>query len=158
MVEDVAVRMQVPIDFPAVVAVATLAGVCGRRAMIQPKAKDDSWQVVPNLWGAIVAEAGMMKSPVINAVTAPARAVEKEWRARYEKEMLKYIQEKRKWNLDQTVEDEKYKRSKKSKSANDPENPLLLPDPEPEPKAPSQTRILTTDATLESLHKLLEQN
>ena len=38
--------------------------------MIQPKAQDDSWQVVPNLWGAIVAEAGMMKSPVINAVSS----------------------------------------------------------------------------------------
>lgn len=46
MVTDVADRMQVPIDFPAVVAVATLAGVCGRRAVIQPKALDDSWVVV----------------------------------------------------------------------------------------------------------------
>lgn len=72
MVTDVADRMQVPIDFPAVVAVATLAGVCGRRAVIQPKALDDSWTVVPNLWGAIVAEAGMMKSPVIKAVTSAA--------------------------------------------------------------------------------------
>jgi hypothetical protein len=32
------------------------------------------------------------------------------------------------------------------------------PDPEPEPKVPTQSRLLTTDATLESLHKLLEQN
>jgi putative DNA primase/helicase len=158
MVEDIAVRMQVPIDFPAVVAVATLAGVCGRRAMIQPKAVDDSWEVVPNLWGAIVAGAGMMKSPVIKAVTSPVKAVERELQAKSEGEMAKYLQAKRKWILDQAIEDAKYKRSRKSKSANDDENPPSLPDPGTEPKAPSQARILTTDATFESLHKLLEQN
>jgi hypothetical protein len=158
MVKDIAERMQVPIDFPAVVAVATLAGVCGRRAMIQPKAKDDSWEVVPNLWGAIVAEAGMMKSPVIKAVTAPARVVEKEWRAKYEDEMLKHLRDKRRWSLDQSVQDGEYKKSRKVKLTNDPKSTPELPDPEPEPKPPVQSRLLTTDATLESLHKLLEQN
>ena len=158
MVEDVAARMQVPVDFPAVVAVAALAGVCGRRAMIQPKARDNSWEVVPNLWGAIVAEAGMMKSPVIKAVTAPAKAVEKEWRAQYEKEMLIQAQAKRRWNLELAVQDENYKRALKSKQPRDPENPPCLPVPESEPKAPDQRRLLTTDATLESLHRLLEQN
>src|SRR5579864_4654461 len=81
MVSDIACRMQVPVDFPAIVAVATLAGVCGRRAVILPKALDDSWVVVPNLWGAIVADAGMMKSPVIKAVTSAAQSVEKRWRS-----------------------------------------------------------------------------
>ena len=37
LVKDVAERMQVPLDFPAVAAIATLAGVTNRRAMIQPK-------------------------------------------------------------------------------------------------------------------------
>ena len=83
MVEDIADRMQVPPDFPAVVAVATLAGLCGRRALMQPKEHDSSWMVVPNLWGGIVADPGMMKTPVIASVTAPARAVEAEWCADY---------------------------------------------------------------------------
>jgi putative DNA primase/helicase len=51
MVEDVADRMQVPLDFPAIVCMSVLAGLCERRALIQPKEKDDSWLVVPNLWG-----------------------------------------------------------------------------------------------------------
>lgn len=62
MVEDVADRMQVAVDFPAIVAVTTLAGICSRRALMQPKAQDHSWLVVPNLWGAIVAPPGAMKS------------------------------------------------------------------------------------------------
>lgn len=100
----------------------------------------------------------MMKSPVIKAVTAPAKAVEKEWRAEYEKRMLNYSQDKRRWNLDQAIQDENYKRSRKSKQIGEPKVIPGLPDPEPEPKAPLQKRLLTTDATLESLHKLLEQN
>ncbi|MGA7558534.1 MAG: hypothetical protein WCF61_12015 [Terriglobales bacterium] len=43
LVEDAAERMQVPIDFPAVVSVLCLAGVTNRRAAIQPKATDTSY-------------------------------------------------------------------------------------------------------------------
>ena len=61
LVKDVAERMQVPLDFPAVTAIATLAGVVNRRAIIQPKRNDHTWIVVPNLWGGIIAPPGMMK-------------------------------------------------------------------------------------------------
>src|SRR5262249_38789040 len=64
LVRDVAERMQTPADYPAVVAVLCLAGVVNRRAVIQPKAHDTSWVVVPNLWGGIIAPPGFMKSPV----------------------------------------------------------------------------------------------
>lgn len=158
MVKDIAIRMQVPVDFPAVVAVATLAGICGRRAMIQPKALDDLWVVVPNLWGAIVAEAGMMKSPVIKAVTKPAKEVEKLWRMECEQNMQAYAHRKREWTLDQLLWDERYKKRERARKADASQELPDIVDPAPEPKAPMQRRLLTTDATLESLHKLLEQN
>jgi len=69
MVEDIADRMQVPLDFPAITTMATLAGLTNRRAAIQPKRNDNTWIVVPNLWGGIVAEPATFKSPVIAAVT-----------------------------------------------------------------------------------------
>src|ERR1039457_5777877 len=84
LVKDVADRMQVPLDFPAVAAVATLAGVTNRRAVIQPKRNDHTWTVVPNLWGGIVAPPGMLKSPVLSCMTQPARAIESEWRRAHE--------------------------------------------------------------------------
>src|ERR1035441_4459876 len=71
LVEDTAERMQVPLDYPAVMAVLCLAGVTNRRATIQPKAVDTSWVVVPNLWGGIIAPPGLMKSPVISAMIPP---------------------------------------------------------------------------------------
>ena len=55
LVGDIADRMQVPLDYPAVVMVLCLAGVVNRRATIQPKANDSSWIVVPNLWGGLIA-------------------------------------------------------------------------------------------------------
>jgi hypothetical protein len=51
-VRDVAERMQVPLDYPGIVAVLALAGAVNRRAIIQPKENDTGWIVVPNLWGA----------------------------------------------------------------------------------------------------------
>jgi putative DNA primase/helicase len=50
-------------DYAALVMVLCLAGAVNRRATIQPKAQDDSWIVVPNLWGGITAPPGFMKSP-----------------------------------------------------------------------------------------------
>jgi hypothetical protein len=79
-VVDVAERMQVPIDLPAIASVLCLAGAVNRRARIQPKASDTSWLVVPNLWGALIAPPGYLKTPVISNCIAPLERIEKEWR------------------------------------------------------------------------------
>jgi len=85
LVEDTAERMQVPLDYPAVISVLCLAGVTNRRAAIQPKAVDTSWIVVPNLWGGIVAPPGLMKSPVISSMTQPLTQIESLWRTRVDR-------------------------------------------------------------------------
>ena len=50
---DIAERMQCPLDFPAVGSMVAIASLVGRKVGIRPKRRDD-WQVVPNLWGAVV--------------------------------------------------------------------------------------------------------
>lgn len=69
-VADIAERMQCPPDFPAVGAMVALSSIIGRKATIRPKRFDD-WQVVPNLWGAIVGRPGVMKSPALSEVMKP---------------------------------------------------------------------------------------
>ena len=70
LVTDVTERMQVPMDYPAVVMVLCLAGVVNRRAMIQPKELDTGWIETANLWGSIVGPPGkVMKTPVIHAAS-----------------------------------------------------------------------------------------
>ena len=84
LVCDVAERMQVPMDYPAVVIVLCLAGVVSRRVVVQPKAEDTSWVIVPNLWGGIVAPPGFLKSPVIQTATRALHQMQTEWRVRHE--------------------------------------------------------------------------
>lgn len=76
MVQDVSERMQTPLDYAAAVATAALAGCVNRRAIVHPKAEDHSWEVVCNLWGAIVAPPGFMKSPVLQCVTRPLAKIQ----------------------------------------------------------------------------------
>ncbi len=151
MVEDVTDRMQTPLDFAAVVSVVTLAGLCGRRALVQPKEHDSSWIVTPNLWGGIVAGPGMMKSPLVGIVTAPARALEADWRAKYADALREYKAAQERAKLDSVVWAENYKRARK-KDENAPAKPRFdVPEP-------SQRRLVAVDATFESLHQLLFEN
>jgi len=78
LVLDVAERMQVRIDYPAAVIVLCLAGAMNRRAVIQPKANDNEWVVIPNLWGGIIAPPGFMKSPVIQTAIRPLSQIQAE--------------------------------------------------------------------------------
>jgi hypothetical protein len=151
MVEDVTDRMQTPPDFAAVVAVATLAGLCGRRALIQPKEHDNSWVVVPNLWGGIIAGPGMMKSPLVGVMTAPARALEADWRAEHADAQREYEAAQERAKLDCAVWQENYKRASKKQEAL-PEKPQL------DVLEPSQRRLIAVDSTFESLHQLLAEN
>jgi len=93
LVQDVAERMQVPVDYPAAVMVLCLAGSVNRRAIIQPKANDTGWVVVPNLWGGIIAQPGFMKSPVIQSVTRPLMTIQAEWRLEHEVALAKVKRE-----------------------------------------------------------------
>jgi putative DNA primase/helicase len=151
MVEDVADRMQVPLDFPAVVSVVTLAGLCGRRAVIQPKQNDSSWTVVPNLWGGIVAPPGMMKSPVIASITAPVRALEADWRAEYSEAAHAHELAQERAKLDGAVWTEQYKKAAKK-------HQLAPSKPETQLIPPVQRRLIAVDATPESLHVMLANN
>lgn len=67
---DIAERMQVPLEFIAGPSIVMFASLIGRKAVIVPK-KNDNWQVVPNLWGCIIAPPGSLKSPAIAAALVP---------------------------------------------------------------------------------------
>jgi len=151
LVCDVADRMQVPLDFPAAVMLLTLAGTVGRRARIQPKAVDSSWIVVPNMWGGIVAPPGQLKSPVITAMTAPLRAIEREWRGDFANAEASHGQALEEHKLAFAAWKELYKRSKK-KGGVDPTRP------DPAPASPTMRRLIVNDATGEALHEIMGKN
>lgn len=150
-VEDVAVRMQVALDFAAVAAITTLAGITNRRALIQPKRNDSSWVVVPNLWGAIVADPGTLKSPTITCMTKPLRDIEDEWHKDYENALIEFEGDQEKSKLEHSAWQDQFKAAVKKSAA--------LPDRPPcNLEAPIERRAVTSDATFESLHQVLSQN
>src|SRR6185437_11937216 len=114
LVRDVSERMQAPADFMAAAAVVGLAASIGRRAFMQPKALDTTWRVVPNLWGAIVARPGFMKSPTIQAMMQPLRNIQANWFEENENAVAAFEREKERDALKISAWKESFKRATKA--------------------------------------------
>jgi putative DNA primase/helicase len=148
---DVTERMQVPMDYPAVVLVLCLAGVVNRRAVIQPKANDTGWLIVPNLWGGIIAPPGFLKSPVIQNATRVLNQIQTDWRHEYEEALKNYAREKEEYELRHAAWKDQYKANTK-KGTPGPDRPGKHPE---EPKL---RRLIVNDATFEALHRTMSEN
>jgi putative DNA primase/helicase len=151
LVRDIADRMQVPMDYPAVAIVLCLAGAVNRRATIQPKANDAGWLIVPNLWGGIIAPPGFMKTPVIQAATRPLNQIQTEWRKEHEEALAEHGRAVEECELRKSAWREEFKRLTKKGGAS-PERPQ-----EP-PEQPSLRRLVVNDATFEALHQTMSEN
>ena len=144
--------MQVPPDYPAACAVVTLAGCVNRRARIQPKEFDHGWQVTPNLWGAIVAPPGLLKSPLIKAITAPAERIQQQWTEQHDEELQGYEEAKEEYDIRYAAWKEMAKQAAKKKGEPLPERPAGKPE------NPTLRRLIMNDATFEALHQTMRDN
>jgi putative DNA primase/helicase len=150
-VMDVAERMQVPPDFPAAASIVSLAGAVSRRAMIQPKALDSSWKVVPNLWGGIIGRPGFKKSPVIEELTRPIHAIQGEWFKEHSKALSVY-----EINCDlHKLELNAWKQETTKAFKKNTEVPAR---PDETPRRPKCRRLIIGDATFEALHRAMSEN
>src|SRR5690554_5736927 len=84
-VADTAERMQCPPDFVAVSALCALSALVGNKIRVRPKA-NDNWEIVPNLWGAIIGRPSAMKSPSMKAALEPLHALEASYREEFQGE------------------------------------------------------------------------
>lgn len=75
-VVDVAARACLPLEMVAVPAMVSLGAIVGRHAVVRPEPQS-AWTTPPNLWGAIVAPSGVMKSHAISAGTRFVREIER---------------------------------------------------------------------------------
>jgi putative DNA primase/helicase len=151
LVVDISERMQVPMDFPAAALVLCLAGAVNRRATIQPKVKDTSWIVVPNLWGGIVAAPGFLKSPLIQSVTLPLQRIETLWRNEYQAAQESFNEEQEEAELRKAAWKEEFKKAAKKGEA-----PPIRPDDTL--RAPTRKRLIVNDATFEAMHETMSEN
>ena len=152
-VMDIAHRMQCPADFPAVAALVALSSLIGARAVVQPKARDD-WQVVPNLWGAVVGRPGVKKSPALGEALKPLHRLQQNefelWQAAHDA-----------WALDckvMAMQDDANERTAKGLAGKDPAAARALLEPVDTPAEPTARRFIVNDATVEKLGELMQQN
>jgi len=151
LIGDLAERMQVPLDYPAVVMVSCLAGAVNRRGVIQPKANDTGWVVVPNLWGGIIAPPGYLKSPIIQAVTRPLIRIQTEFWQEHQEALTEFERVKEEHELRQAAWKEQFNSHAKSGKAA-PERPGA------ELCEPKLRRLIVNDATFEAMHQTMSEN
>ncbi len=82
-VSDVAARMGVDPASVALAAIVSCASVISDDWTVQPKRNDDSWTEQARLWGAILGEPSILKTPVIAACTKPIDWLEADARRRH---------------------------------------------------------------------------
>ena len=132
-VADTAARMGVDPVSVALAAVVACASVANDAWRIQPKARDHTWTENPRVWGAIVGDPSILKTPVIGACTRPIDALDAEARQRHAEAMRAHKARHAAW---------------KSEGA----------DPETEPRAPRLERFLVEGTTTEALSEVLRDD
>ena len=94
---DTAVRMGVDPAAVALAALVSLASVMDDEWCIQPKQNDTTWTESPRIWGAIVGDPSMLKTPILKITTAPIDKMEAQARDRYDDDMRRYRCEMKAW-------------------------------------------------------------
>lgn len=151
---DVSHRMQVPLEFVAGPAVIAAAMLVGGRVNIQPKALDTNYRESANLWGFIVGQPGVLKSPAVNEALVHLRAFEQEAQQENAKALSLHAKAKHEYETRRSLALAAVKK-RKGKEGADEEDKALLEEP---PAEPNLERYIIINATKESLLKAHADN
>jgi hypothetical protein len=159
-VADIADRMQIAVEVPAVSIIAALSSVVGRSIGIFAK-RHDAWLVVPNLWGFVAARSGMLKTPAIDESTRPLGILAHNARLHHE-------QMQREYSADAEISNARIEAVKKEigaiiKNGRESELPaakqkLIELQRQAENQKPIERRYRVNDATTEKLLELIVEN
>ena len=130
---DGAERMGVDPSAMALAGLVALSSVISDDWAIQPKQHDDTWTENPRLWGAIVGDPSILKTPVLKATTRPIDAMEADARERYASAVQRYKAALKEWKDGGS-------------------------DPAAEPKHPRLERYMVEGTTIEALSEALRDD
>ena len=161
---DIADSMQCPVEYPAIAALTALGAVIGNLVVVKPKARA-GWIEVPNLWGAVVGDPGVMKSPAVSEALRFIKEIEKEKAADFESAKLENAFEKESREAQKKEIRRQLEQYHKPAPPNTPDGDRVDKDVlkkrfmelEAIPDI-KQTRLWTSDATIEKLGELLKEN
>jgi putative DNA primase/helicase len=152
-VEDIANRLQCPIDYVVVTAIVALGSVIGRRVGIKPQQKTD-WVEIPNMWGGFIGRPGMLKSPAMQEALKPLHRLEGEAEKDNEIACEAYRAGLSAYKVQQQVKIALQKDAlKKGRKIDEIDLEVGA-----EPKEPAAVRYRTNDSSYEALGELLRDN
>lgn len=157
--EDVARRVQCPIDFIAVSLMLGVAGVVGANCAVRPKQKDN-WTLVGNLWGLLIARPGQRKSAILSEGTRMLKVIEEESVDRFNEEMAEYEAEMAEYDSRREAAQGKMKAAAKGSGSvsMDAAKTELMELAADIPVKPSPKRLTVNDTTIEKLGDIVAQN
>ena len=167
-VKDCSYRTQTPPDLIATALVAGFSSLLGAEYRMHPKERDD-WAEVPNLWNMIIAPPGSLKSNCLGEALKPIKYLAAIARKNFEAvkkdfENAKISYEMTKKSLEKALQatfDRKVKVSDSTESQNLETEIKNYERQLAELEIPNQKfekRYITSDATIEKLQELLENN
>jgi hypothetical protein len=148
---DIADRMSLPLDFVGIPAMVMLGSLVGRKLSVRPEEHTD-WYETANIWGAIVAPPGAMKSPAVAQVFAPIKQLEEQARRQNQK-----AEERHKLAL-MVHEAGKKNALQNAKGSADAALEAVLGAYASEPPKPKLKRFMISDATVEKLGVICADN
>ncbi|MEN8219755.1 MAG: YfjI family protein, partial [Pseudomonadota bacterium] len=98
-VNDVAKRMWIYPTYPSVALISFVSAIIARRVAIHPKKYDVEWRVIPNIWGAIVGQPGVQKSPALTPMFEPIARFQKHLKDEYNEALKQHKKELQQWKL-----------------------------------------------------------
>ena len=153
-VRDISERMQCPPDFAAVGVFVMMAAIIGRKVAIRPMRHND-WMVICNLWGAVVGNSGVMKSPTLGASLTPIKRLQQWAFEEFNRQMADHAAQEEVAKLKKAAaKSDARKRLSKNKSADVAE--LLQQDGGE--AMPVLKRYMANNASYEALGELLMEN
>ncbi len=124
--------------YMALPSLAMAAGLIGYTRVLKLKR---TWRVPSVLWMLVVAESGRLKTPAFRLSTDYVFTLQKRLELEYKRKLAEYIDAKEKW-------DAATKAAKKGEGES--------PGEEPEP--PVRRTVFTSDATIEAVAELIDEN
>ncbi len=156
-IEDFAYRTDNnPIDYAGVGVMVALGALLGRKLGIRPK-RYDNWQVVPNLWGAVVGRPSMRKTPMLDEALKPLKQMEAAAHKQYKCELKAYERQGKLHKMQQEVGELEAKNLVRKGKHADAEL-LLASSDNAESEAPVLKRLIINNATVEKLGEILSDN
>ena len=156
---DEAERMPCPPEFIAAPALVALGSIIGARCAIKPKAQD-SWLIVPNVWGGIVGDPSAKKTPAWSAALRPLDGLIARAHEEHETAQADYETEKVVFDAQKLAIEGRIKEAAKKPGKGDPVSiaEQLRALQEQAPEEPTPLRYRTNDTTVEKLGELLRDN